>query len=66
MSGKGDLGTTGLTDYSMVKLLHWKQRLHPEVLIAMVDFDFTVFGIVETGWSLMVGSTWSRGGDRLP
>ena len=37
--------TKKLTDYTMVKILHWKQRLLPEIL-TMLDFGFSVFEIV--------------------
>lgn len=40
-----DLETKGLTDHVMVKILHWKQRLLPEIL-TMLDFGFSVFEIV--------------------
>ncbi|OLT47773.1 hypothetical protein BJF87_21395 [Gordonia sp. CNJ-863] len=40
-----DLETKALTDYTMVKVLHWKQRLLPEIL-TMLDFGFSVFEIV--------------------
>ena len=40
-----DLETKDLTDYVMVKILHWKQRLLPEIL-TMQDFGFSVFEIV--------------------
>ena len=40
-----DLETKALVDYTMTKLLHWKQRLLPEIL-TMLDFGFSVFEIV--------------------
>ncbi|NDZ93333.1 DUF935 family protein [Streptomyces sp. SID6673] len=42
---KVDLETKALTDHVMVKVLHWKQRLLPEIL-TMLDFGFSVFEIV--------------------
>ncbi|NIL77123.1 DUF935 family protein [Rhodococcus sp. B10] len=40
-----DLLAKALTDFTMVKVLHWKQRLLPEIL-TMLDFGFSVFEIV--------------------
>ncbi|WP_081637179.1 phage portal protein family protein [Gordonia terrae] len=42
---KVDLDIKALTDHTMVKVLHWKQRLLPEIL-TMIDFGFSVFEIV--------------------
>lgn len=42
---KVDLETKGLVDYTIDKVLHWKQRLLPEIL-TMLDFGFSVFEIV--------------------
>lgn len=40
-----DHETKGLTDHVMIKVLHWEQRLLPEIL-TMLDFGFSVFEIV--------------------
>lgn len=37
--------TKGLVDHTIDKVLHWKQRLLPEIL-TMLDFGFSVFEIV--------------------
>lgn len=42
---KDDEEIKKLTEHVMVKVLHWKQRLLPEIL-TMLDFGFSVFEIV--------------------